>query len=321
MFPLLAPLLGALGTAKGISAAGSLIGGLAGLKAANRKEATPAQNLLSQAEGATAASEKYGINRLTMLQYGQTAGAVGGGGGGPSPLASIEMITGGLAGVADIVAGKSAQKAAQARFRSDLNTLAVDQTRSGVVASIPRYARSGFSTPSPLGGNTATVFTTNGRVAPSSNASLRSPSVVGVSARSGADALRPLQDRLDVDPRRPVDNQDIKTTSGVMVVDNPDLPFNIEIATLDGDEALQWYDWPTLAFAGGYAAAKHYANLYGSGDPNLDGSISVDRVAPPTPEQTAYLRRKWPPKPPVYSGRSDYGMPRRRQTAMGVQPY
>jgi hypothetical protein len=58
--------------------------------------------------------------------------------------------------------------------------------------------------------------------------------------------LRPLADKLPVDPRRTVNNVPINSSSGFTVIDNPNNPFPIYSATLDGDEPLQWYDLPTL---------------------------------------------------------------------------
>lgn len=64
-----------------------LLGGLFGRK----KAPTPSQNIMSQAKGARQAAEKYGFNPLTMLQYGQPGGAMGGGGDAP-PLASLSIL-------------------------------------------------------------------------------------------------------------------------------------------------------------------------------------------------------------------------------------
>ena len=61
------------------------------------------------------------------------------------------------------------------------------------------------------------------------------------------EGLRPFADTLPVDPRREVENGEIKTSSGFMVVDNPYLPGPLYAPTLDGDEPLQWYDYPSLA--------------------------------------------------------------------------
>ena len=56
-----------LGTAIG---AAKVIGGLFGLGKKKKKDPTPRDNLLSQAQGARDAADKYGFNPLTMLQYG-----------------------------------------------------------------------------------------------------------------------------------------------------------------------------------------------------------------------------------------------------------
>ena len=62
---------------------------------------------MSQAAGARQAAKEYGFNPLTMLQYGQPGGAMGG--GGEAPLASIELITGGLGTIADELTGAAAR--------------------------------------------------------------------------------------------------------------------------------------------------------------------------------------------------------------------
>ncbi|SED18282.1 LLM class flavin-dependent oxidoreductase [Rhodobacter sp. 24-YEA-8] len=64
-----------------------VLGGLKGLFGKKPKNPTPRDNLLSQLQGIEEGAEKYGYNRLTLLQHGQTAGT-GLGASGP-PLAAI----------------------------------------------------------------------------------------------------------------------------------------------------------------------------------------------------------------------------------------
>ncbi|WP_201151099.1 hypothetical protein [Rhodovulum sulfidophilum] len=59
--------------------------------------------------------------------------------------------------------------------------------------------------------------------------------------------FRPLEDRSPYDPRREVQNAPVTSTPGFMEVDNPHLPGPFRVPTLDGDEPLQWYDYPSLA--------------------------------------------------------------------------
>lgn len=144
-----------LGMVAGI---GKVLGGLFGKK---KKDPTPAQNIVSQAQGAREAADKYGFNPLTMLQYGQPGGAMGGGGGGPSPLASIQMLTDGLTGLDDVISGDAARRRAADQLNLDLAQLKLDQARSGVALSAPGYAVNQFG-PSPLGVRPVTVQQSNG---------------------------------------------------------------------------------------------------------------------------------------------------------------
>lgn len=144
-----------------LSGIGSVLGGLGGLFG-KKKSATPALNMLSQAKGAREAAAQYGFNPLTMLQYGQPGGAMGGG-GGASPLASIQMITDGLKDIDDITSGDAARRRAADQLNLDLAQLKLDQARSGVVATVPHYAVDGVGPgPSPLGVRPVTVAQTHG---------------------------------------------------------------------------------------------------------------------------------------------------------------
>lgn len=139
-----------------IAGAAKAVSGVLGIFRKKKKDPTPRENLLSQAQGAREASEKYGFNPLTMLQYGQTGGAMAGGGGGAAPLASLQMLTDGLKGLDDIVSGDRARRRAADELEIDLARLRLEQMRSGVVIQ-DRTARDGaFATPSPLGRNTVT---------------------------------------------------------------------------------------------------------------------------------------------------------------------
>ena len=81
-------------------------------------------------------------------------------------------------------------------------------------------------------------------------------------ASAGADGSgwfsRPLEDVPAFDTRRESDNVPVKNNAGYFTVSNPNLPFDLYAPTLDGDEALGWYDYPSLivpTVAGGIAAA------------------------------------------------------------------
>lgn len=144
-----------------LSGVGSVLGGLGGLFGKKKKDPTPAQNLLSQAQGARQAADQYGFNPLTMLQYGQPGGAMGGGGGGPSPLASIQLLTDGLKGIDDVVSGDAARRRAADQLNLDLAQLKLDQARSGVLVTQTPYAVNQFG-PSPLGVRPVTVQQSHG---------------------------------------------------------------------------------------------------------------------------------------------------------------
>lgn len=111
--------------------------GLKGLFAKKKKDPTPESNLLSQAAGAREAAEKYGFNPLTMLQYGQPGGAMGGGGGSAPPLASIQAITDGLRDINDVTSGDAARRRKAEELELDLAKIRLDQARAGVVAVGP----------------------------------------------------------------------------------------------------------------------------------------------------------------------------------------
>lgn len=134
-----------------LSGVGSVLGGIGGLFGSKKKkDPTPRQNLLSQARGAREAADKYGFNPLTMLQYGQPGGAMGGGGGSAPPLASIQAITDGLRDINDITSGAAERRRKAEELELDLAQIRLDQARSGVVAVGPG-ANSVGTGPSPLG--------------------------------------------------------------------------------------------------------------------------------------------------------------------------
>lgn len=121
-----------------ISGALGVASGIKGLFSSQDKpkERTPRDGIMSQAQGAREASKKYGFNPLTLLQNGaghgfsQTQG-------GPPPLASIDAITSGLAGIDDVVSGDAARRRAADQAELDLAKIRLDQARSGVMVGMP----------------------------------------------------------------------------------------------------------------------------------------------------------------------------------------
>lgn len=148
-----------------IAAGVKILGGLKGLFGKKKKDPTPAQNIVSQAQGAREAAEKYGFNPLTMLQYGQPGGALAAG-GGAAPLASFDILTEGLKGLDDIVSGDAARRRAADQLELDLARLKLDQARSGVVLHRDNVTDADFPTLSPLGRSNATYKQSNVRAAP-----------------------------------------------------------------------------------------------------------------------------------------------------------
>lgn len=271
-----------------LSGIGSVLGGLGGIfgKKPKNAQVTTAQGVLGQAQGATEAAQKYGFNRLTLL--GSSA-PMPGESGGPSPLASIQMITDGLKDVDDIVSGDAARRRAADQLNLDLSQLKLDQARSGVLAVAPQYAVNGIgSGPSPLGVGPVRVQQSAGGLRGGNNVPAAGVSVEGAPgdrsvAPAGSGGERPLIEvdsgSILSDPRRPVDNDPVKSHSGTLIVDNPNLPVPLRMPTLDGDEALQWYDYPSLILPG-IAAGIDFLNTPAFGPPRgytSDGEYIGDR--------------------------------------------
>lgn len=145
--------LASAGTA--LSGVGSILSGVGGLFG-KKKSASPASNIISQAKGARQAAERYGFNPLTMLQYGQPGGALGGGSSGP-PLASFEMISAGLDALSPEAREERAIKREADQLNLDLAKLKLEQARSGV-AYAPGSAAGAIGGGSPLGRTAVTVL-------------------------------------------------------------------------------------------------------------------------------------------------------------------
>lgn len=289
-----------------LSGVGSVLGGLGSLF--GRKKSPDARaNMVLQAQGARQAAEKYGFNPLTMLQYGQPGGAMGGGGGTP-PLASVQMIVDGLKGIDDVTSGDAERRRAADQLELDLAQLKLDQARSGVIAVAPQYAVNGVgSGPSPLGVRPVRVQQSvggpRGRYGYEGSSVLH-PGVDDIRGLYGAggDRLRPLEEVDPTDPRRGVDNAPVKTTGGFMVVDNPHLDGPVRVPTADGDEALQWYDWPTIGLA--WAGTRLWENQKATLGPAEDDQPRLD----------AERRKRWGKErmeeyPPSYYERFRYNYP------------
>ncbi|MBL4917252.1 hypothetical protein [Szabonella alba] len=231
-----------------LSGIGSIIGGIGGLFG-RKKPPSPRDNIMSQAQGARDAAEKYGFNPLTLLQYGQPGGSMAS--GSAPPLASIELITGGLRDVADVTSGDAERRRVNDRLQNDLAQLKLDQLRSGVVAVGPSAVSTVGNGPPPVGQRAASAV--NGPLSQRGSLDGQTHSILhGFSgAGAGSDpsrAARGLPLSYPTDSRREADHRDQESHSGFMVMDNPNIPFPVYSLTMDGDEPVQWYDVPTFGF-------------------------------------------------------------------------
>lgn len=116
------------------------------------------RNIMSQFEGVREAAAKYGFNPLTVAQYGQTGGggitsAVGAGGSAP-PLASNELLMGGLADIGDVLSGEKAQRVAANKLQTELGQIKLDQLRASAATKVGAGA-------SPLGRRSVQTFSTS----------------------------------------------------------------------------------------------------------------------------------------------------------------
>ena len=140
-----------------------VLGALGGIFGGKKKERSPSWNIRSQAEGAREAAREQGFNPLTMLQYGNPGGSMSSGEGGP-PLASIDLLVGGLSDLGSVWSGEAAQRQAADRLALDLAQLKLDQARSGVVAVVAAGASASVGGSAPvLGERPATHLTYGGK--------------------------------------------------------------------------------------------------------------------------------------------------------------
>ena len=229
-----------------IGAGGSLIGGLLG----KQKGYSPREQGLGHVEGMMQASEAFGINPLFLL------GNVAAGGGIPSQNYMGSAIADAAMLLGDAVSkNKEKQQLTQkneqiAKLQKRIDNLTLRPKVGGIYAQNEQTPTIG----SALGrGGDASAIQTVARGNGSSGGSAGAGGAAGVS--------RPLMETSALDSRRDVDNAPIKTGPGVMVIDNEWLPAPAYVPTLDGDEPLNWYDYPSLIVPGatmavGWAADK-----------------------------------------------------------------
>ena len=215
-----------------IQAGGSILGGLLG----KSKALKPSESMLSHVKGVMQASERFGFNPLTLLgvanpgHYGADNSSMG------AAVSDAAMYLGdALAKKTD--AAKLQQVAAER-----------DRLQDQVVGLTVRPKVPGIYGPLWMGGPRAPAAASSGGVS-STGGPARTPVV-----RAGGDP-RPLIETHPLDERRDVDNKAMTTTGGFMTVSNPNLPFDVYVPTLDGDEALDVTQWPTAALALGTSGA------------------------------------------------------------------
>ncbi len=228
--------------AAGVSAIGSLLGGIFGKSKAQKPVyvVPEYQQIRDKAEAA-------GFNPLTALT--SAPGSVGNYSYQPNTMG--EAIANAAMHLADGLDPEKAARVEQleiqnAQLRKDLDAATLRPRGPGLYAGRVSYG------PLPgQGGQNAGLPVGHGLARSDGAGSLDGP--VG----GGASGLRPFPQAYPVDPRRAADNKPQGSTSGFMTIDNPYLPGPIHVPTMDGDEAVQWYDLPSLAiYAGANAAAS-----------------------------------------------------------------
>ena len=217
--------MGAIGSAL-INAGGSLLGGILGGKKEDSWEATR-NAIFGQAEGATRAGAKYGFNPLTLLGVSSALK----GDSGPEPMGQAFADAAMFAADAFLKQGNK-QALLVNQYQEQNRQLQERLTHVTLQPKVPGIFGGGDA------GSAAGVADEVLPVEPADSGRVAGP------------AGRPLSavDRgFLADERRPVDNQDVKSHPGYMLVDNPALPVPMRVLTLDGDEPLHWYEYPSLA--------------------------------------------------------------------------
>ncbi|MCB5410302.1 hypothetical protein [Pseudogemmobacter faecipullorum] len=230
-----------------LAGAGAIISGLGGLFGKKQKLYKMDGQIWDAARGARLASEDFGFNPLTLLNTPTNGGTAYG--GGPS---MGESIGNAMMLLADNLGGKdkgmdpAAQQVTRlanqnAELKRKLDSQTIRPKVGGIYAqteAVPSLASAlGKSNGQPASGSVSRVNASRGSGAVSADPS----------------GLTPLPTSEATDPRRKVEDSPVKTHSGFMVIDNPYFG-RLRVPTLDGDEALQWYDYPSLA--GIYAGNK-----------------------------------------------------------------
>jgi len=270
-----------------IGAAGSLLGGIvnrnSAKKAANQERSWAVEDQAEQFVRLRSAAEKGGFNPLTVLGAAPNSGMVG-----QTQAAQSYMGTA-IADSALMLADSMAKTNAAATGKKLQN------------ANRANAALSAKLTAATLRPKVAGVFDRPTKFGIGANAEVAKGSSAGVVSGNGADAaghvnygykLEPFPEVDPIDPRRETDDVAVKSTPGFMVVDNPYFG-RLNIPSLDGEEALHWYDYPDLVIP-----ALQWG--WNRGVPALKQSWGEHRAA--VAERNAKLRAEWLAKPQKAQG-------------------
>lgn len=299
MLPFLAGLLGFAGSAAGqtlIGAGSTLLG------AALSKPKTSYQ--VPDYAGIRAAAEAAGFNPLTALMAAPGQAVTSQNYMGQA-IADAGMM------VADALAKRggsgnvSRLQQANAKLARKVRDLTLRPKVGGIYAqreAVPSLraalgVRDGQGS-APSGGSVG--------VRPSAHGVVRGGAPVGVTAD-----LPPLLDVSAVDPRRAVDNLPVTSDPGAIVIDNPHLGPPFPVPAVNG-EVLDLGQAIVTGIAFAYDRFKGRSLFE---DAAL-GMIDIDRRS-----REWFAHKFGTVAPKRQRGRGDYGMPRRRQTAMGWAPY
>lgn len=267
------PLIGSTLISVGGSLLGGLFGGRSARKAAAQQRAWALEDQKMQWIRHREASEAGGFNPLATLGMGQ--------GVAPTPVSSNNYMGEAIAQSA-LILGENLAKTSAAnkgrevedlrRQRDILTRKLTNQTIRPTVPGV--YQR-------------AQAFGTGGGY----GQSLGSGNGPGVPPAPSAGGFRPLETATYVDPRRAVDNKPITSSSGFMEVDNPYLPKPLRVPTLDGDEPLQWYDYPSMVVPGMIMAAEIGFDRYKASQPWAPNGGKPGRLIPESEMRKPFPRK------------------------------
>lgn len=225
------------GAAPLVGIAGQFLQGIFNRNAANRERQQSIEDVRQQFVRLREAAELGGYNPLAVLGMGSGIPASRSGAYMGSAIADSALMMADTMqrnGEASRASRVSALEMANADLQERLTRATLRPTVGGV------YQRPAvLSHPMAGGGNAS-----SGGLA------------LGASNAAGP-AGRPLLDVSPLDPRREVQHQPVKTHSGFITIDNPDLPIPINVPTMDGEEPLHWYDLPDLALWGTTSWLQH----------------------------------------------------------------